>query len=141
MKFIQKLLSYTVLSTIVALIIFYLSCLIPQDDIPVVDFEFPIPIPIDKIVHFCMYFGLSSVIAWNYIWVKKGEIIYLKLIIFVILLPILYGGIIELLQGEYFNRTADWEDFLANTIGVLVSVPISLKFKNYIKRKYNDDNL
>lgn len=129
-------LHYTTLPLIVAFIIFYLSCLIEPSEIPKIEIDFFIPI--DKVVHFCMYFGLAFVIALNYIIVNKGKIIILRLICFATLAPIIYGGMIEILQERYFNRSGDWSDFLANTIGTICVLPIALYIKQYVLRKYRN---
>lgn len=125
---------YITLPFIVALIIFYLSCLIKPSYLPTIEVEFFIPI--DKIVHFCMYFGLAFVIALNYIFVNKGKIVILRLIIFAIMLPIIYGGIIELLQERYFDRDGDWFDFLANAIGVVCVLPIAFYTRHILLTKH-----
>jgi len=128
---IKKVFKYTWPPAIVAIIIFYLCCLIPSNDIPKVEFDFFIPT--DKIVHFLMYFGLSIVASFNYIYDKKGKIIILKLIAFAILVPILYGGLIEILQAEYFTeRSGDWYDFLADILGSLATLPFSLWFRHFL---------
>jgi VanZ family protein len=127
----KKAFKYTWPPAIVAIIIFYLCCLIPQNDIPDVDFGFFIPT--DKIVHFLMYFGLSIVASFNYIYDKNGKIIILKLVVFAILVPILYGGLIEILQADYFSeRNGDWYDFLADVSGSLVTLPFSLRFRHFL---------
>lgn len=127
----KKIFRYTWPPAIVAIIIFYLCCLIPTQDIPEVGFSFPLPM--DKVVHFLMYFGLAGVASFNYIYDKKGKIIILKLIVFAILVPILYGGAIELIQEKYFpERSADWYDFWADMLGALASLPLSLWFRKYL---------
>lgn len=126
-------LNYIWPSVIIATIIFYLSCLIAPNDIPEVDFQFPIEK--DKIVHFLMYFGLAGIGSFNYIYLNKGKIIILKMLIFAVLIAILYGGLMEILQANYFNREGDWFDFLANSLGALSTIPLSLWFRKYLLRK------
>ena len=42
--------------------------------------------------------------------------------------PILYGGLMELLQEYYFPpRTGDWEDWIADIVGVLIAFFICRK--------------
>lgn len=137
---LKKIFKYTWPPAIVAIIIFYLCCLIPTDDIPS-GFEFFIPF--DKIVHFLMYFGLAGVASFNYIIDKRGNIIILKLIAFAILVPIVYGGLIEILQAEYFTgRSGDWYDFLADALGALASIPFSLSFRRFmLNRNLSDQNI
>ena len=118
---------------IVASVIFYLSCLIEPSDVPEVELDFFIPV--DKLVHFCMYFGLSLVAMCNYIYVKKGKVSIPILLIFCILLPMAYGGLIEILQDRYFDREGDWWDFLANMTGVLIAIPFAIWFKDFYERK------
>jgi len=64
---------------------------------------------------------------------RKKNIGYYTL---VILFPILYGGLLEILQHYFFPpRTGDWFDFLANAIGVLIGYFIAqqvLKMKSKI---------
>lgn len=128
---LKRILKYSWPPAIVAIIIFYLCCLIPQQDIPDVGFEFFIPT--DKIVHFLMFFGLAAVASFNYIYDKKGKIIILKLVVFAILIPILYGGLIEIIQEKYYpERSGDWYDFLADALGALASIPLSLWFRRFL---------
>jgi VanZ family protein len=83
-----------------------------------------------------MYLGLAGVASFNYIYDKKGHIIILKLIAFAILIPILYGGLIEIIQAEYFEeRSGDWYDFLADVLGALASLPFSLWFRRLLLNK------
>lgn len=126
-------LAYIAPSFFVAVIIFYLSCLIAPSNVPKVDFK--LPIETDKIVHFIMYFGLAGIGSFNYIVQNKGRIIILKMLIFAVLLSILYGGLIEILQAKYFDRTGDWFDFLANSLGALSTIPLSLWLRKYLLRR------
>ena len=73
---------------------------------------------LDKIVHFTMYMGLVSVFCFDVYrssWLSRydGSILLSGWI-----LAVLWGGLMELFQ-KYFTeyRTADWFDFLANTVG------------------------
>lgn len=80
-----------------------------------------------------MYFGLSGATAVNYILVKKGRVEMCKLMLGAFLLPVLYGGLIELVQHYYFPpRIGDWYDFLADLLGSLAALPIALIFKNHL---------
>jgi VanZ family protein len=128
---LKKIFGYTWPPAIIAVIIFYLCCLIPVRDIPDVGFEFFIPT--DKVVHFLMYFGLAGVASFNYIYDRRGKIIILKLIAFAILVPIIYGGLIEIIQDKYFpERSGDWFDFWADALGSLTSLPFSLWFRRFL---------
>lgn len=122
--------------SIVAIIIFYLCCLISVDEMP--DTGFELFMHADKLVHFLMFFGLSMVASFNYIILNRGKIIILKMIVFAVLLPILYGGLIEIVQHEYFpNRMGDWYDFLADALGAIFTIPFSLYLRRRLLIKYH----
>ncbi len=81
----------------------------------------------DKIVHFCMYGGLSGVLWLEFLWNnRKHNAIWWHAWVGAVLCPIVMGGIIELLQ-EYCTtyRGGDWLDFLANTSGVTVATVVA----------------
>lgn len=125
---------YASVPIVISLVILYLCCLIPPKDIPEVGFDFLIPT--DKIVHFLMYLGLSGATALNYIHAKKGHINLCKLLLFAFICPILYGGLIEILQQNFFPpRSGDWSDFLADVLGSLFALPIVLKYRNFLIEK------
>lgn len=128
---LKRIFQYSWPPAIIAIIIFYLCCLIPANDIPEVQFTFFVPN--DKIVHFLMYFGLAGVASFNYIYARSGRIIILKLIVFAIFIPIIYGGLIEIIQNNYFpDRSGDWYDFLADALGALASLPFSFWFRQFL---------
>lgn len=78
---------------------------------------------IDKIVHFCMYGGLSGILWIEFLLNHRKDNLNLKhAVIGAIVCPILFGGLIELGQAYLTQyRGGDWLDFLANTTGVLVA--------------------
>ena len=73
---------------------------------------------IDKLAHICMYGGLCSILWIEYLRCHK-TINRMRTLVGAILLPIILSGVIELLQ-EYTttNRSGDWADMIANSIGV-----------------------
>lgn len=126
-----NLLKYSSVPVFISFIILYLCCLIPVNRVPDIDLGWGIPI--DKIGHFLMYFGLSGATALNYIHIKRGRIDMKKLIVGAFLLPIIYGGIIELMQNYiFYPRSGDWFDFLADILGSLAALPFALSFKSYL---------
>lgn len=132
------LVRYLSVPILIALIILYLCCLIPTRDIPEVEFE--LPIPTDKIVHFLMYLGLSGATAINYIHGKRGLVNMSFLLIGAFVLPILYGGLIEILQDLYFPpRSGDWFDFLADALGSLAALPIAFIYRSYLLKKHKSN--
>lgn len=76
---------------------------------------------IDKLAHICMYGGLCSVLWIEYLR-THAAINNLRTLIGAVVLPILLSGVIELLQ-EYAttNRSGDWADMIANSIGALLA--------------------
>ena len=82
----------------------------------------------DKIGHTIAYFTLS--LSWFYVFKKQPR----KRILAFFLL-IIYGIVLEVLQGTLTTyRTADFYDFIANTIGILLAV-----FVFYLWYKYTRD--
>ena len=87
-----------------------------MDDIPL----FP---GVDKVVHFCMYGGMSGMLWLEFLRNhRKYETVLWHAWIGAVLCPIVMSGIIEILQ-EYCTtyRGGDWFDFLANTCGVIAA--------------------
>lgn len=75
----------------------------------------------DKVVHICMYGGLSSLLWIEYL-IHHSTIQKNRLFIGCILLPILMSGCIEILQSYCTeNRSGDWMDFAANCTGVFLA--------------------
>lgn len=133
-----KLLRYIWPPAIIAIIIFYLCCLMPTSDIP--KYDYILGLPADKVYHFVMFFALASVASFNYILINDGHIIILKLVLFAILLSILYGGLIEIIQLYIIeNRAGDWYDFLADSLGAIASLPLSLALRKILLDKQNEN--
>jgi len=84
----------------------------------------------DKLVHIIMYFTLSSVIYFD-IFRAQIQINRFFLLLIILAFPIVYGGIIEILQGAFFApRTASWLDFFADAVGSILAfflTPILLR--------------
>lgn len=91
---------------------------------------------IDKYTHLIMYGGTCSVIWWEYLRshrIPDGE----KLLFYAVLCPIVMSGVLELLQ-EYCtaDRSGDWLDLLANSIGVGIGAAIGmLMYGLWFKRR------
>lgn len=87
----------------------------------------------DKVWHCIAYFGLASLWGLAFFAVKKYTLT--KTIITICIAAIVFGIIVEFLQGSLTSyRTFDFFDALANTLGVIVAVPILL----FINHKYRD---
>lgn len=57
------------------------------------------------------------------------------LYIWAIVLPVAYGGLIELIQPYFPPRQGEWTDWLANCIGTAVGIALFACFRVYIKRR------
>lgn len=103
-------------SIIVILIVIYLSFFKP----PSVEIGMKIPY-LDKIVHICMYLGISVVLWWEFLRSHKNNESLYRAWIGACLVPILFSGVVELLQ-EYCTsyRGGDWMDFAANSVGAIL---------------------
>lgn len=77
---------------------------------------------LDKVVHMCMYLGLSGVIWFEYLRKHTKDFNLKTIIIYGGGFPILFGGLMELAQ-KYLttNREGDWLDFTANSAGVILA--------------------
>jgi len=103
-------------SAVVALLILYASLLRePHIHLPQVAFA-------DKWSHLLAYAVLGSVLTLNMI---RDKVRKQWLWLIGLLGPIVYGGVIEILQGTFFQpRTSDWLDWLADIIGTIVGTGI-----------------
>ena len=103
-------------SLIIIAVIVYLSFFKPPktdlDNIP----------NLDKVVHICMYAGLSGVIWLEYLLSHKRSFHLKYILVGGLLFPILLSGCVELLQ-EYCTtyRGGDWMDFAANSFGATLA--------------------
>ncbi|MEI6048299.1 MAG: VanZ family protein [Bacteroidota bacterium] len=126
------MLKKNIFSIIVALIIMYLS-LAGSDTFDDVSVDIPY---LDKIVHFCMYFGLMSVIIFeNRKTLKNNRQLFL-----VALIPVFYGILMEILQSALtITRFANVFDAVSNTAGILVSLLLWIWIKS-LKKATSDNN-
>ena len=103
-------------SIFVGLIILYVSLIRePHVHLPHVAFA-------DKWSHMLAYAVFGAALAWNLIKDKRDK---LWVWILGIAIPVLYGGLIEILQGAFFYpRTAEWLDWLADIIGTIIGTAL-----------------
>lgn len=80
---------------------------------------------IDKVLHFTMYFGFCSVLWFEYFRNhKQGNT--KRLILWAIIAPILFSGLIEIGQQTLTpTRAAEWWDFLFNSLGCIFAALFS----------------
>ncbi len=111
--------------TVIAMILFFLwtagilyGSLAPGEDLPPMGWLARIP-HYDKLIHFGFYLGQVVLLS---LWIRPA----CQNRIWVAIPCIIFSGIIELLQSEYFSRSGDWIDFAANSFGALLGVPLAV---------------
>lgn len=76
----------------------------------------------DKWAHMLMYMVLGGALLWDMWRDRLGH----KWFALAVALPIVYGGLIEILQENFFYpRTGDWWDWLADIAGTLVGCAVA----------------
>lgn len=111
---------YSLPALIWALFIGFL-CAIPGQDLPQSDwFEL---LKFDKFVHASLFGVLVFLMARGFKKQTSSIFFFKRAGIIALLIAIPYGGILELMQGAFFeNRTADIYDFIANSIGSFIGL-------------------
>ena len=76
----------------------------------------------DKWVHLLMYALFAYMLIWDAICDGlRGW----RLVLLTLVFPIMYGGLIEIIQEQWFYpRTGDWYDWLADSVGVVLGLAI-----------------
>ena len=86
----------------------------------------------DKFIHTLMYGVLSTCLLIPYSKQFLDKENRFKIGSYIILFGIIYGGLMEILQLNIFiNRSGNWYDFFANSLGAFLGVlfyPIMLKY-------------
>lgn len=93
---------------------------------------------LDKVVHLCMYFGMSGILWLEFLRAHRKQVAPLwHAWVGAFLCPVLFSGVVELLQ-EYCTtyRGGDWMDFAANTTGALLA---SLVARFWLMRRMRSD--
>lgn len=86
---------------------------------------------IDKIVHFGMYFGLTSVLILENRKALRGT----NSLFLIALIALFYGVLIEFMQWAFtLTRSGNIYDAFADLAGILVSILLWLWLKPFINR-------
>ncbi len=109
-------------------------CIVVVSVIPVPEIKDLGDVPlIDKWVHFVMYGGLSCAV-WFDICRHRLKVGFWAVVCMTFLYPIFIGGAMELVQAHLTTcRSGDWLDFVANTVGVVIAVPIGLGMRGAMR--------
>ena len=130
MPHIKPLLANKPLLLIAILYSCFISVLffIPSQDLPNIHFS-----ALDKIVHLLIYFLLINL--WLFFLYKKNNFqLNNKKILILLLSVLLYGIIVEILQGLLtISRSADIFDVAANLLGSLIGIYFFKSIKNKLK--------
>jgi len=115
MKFLFFLRSYWKSLTVIAGIL-YLSFAPPSTFTGVPSFPNE-----DKLVHIFLYGCLANILIFDFRNYKKLLDNRFAFILYCIALPILLGGMVEILQPMYFApRTAEWFDWFSDITGTML---------------------
>jgi VanZ family protein len=77
----------------------------------------------DKLVHICMYLGMSGMLWLEFLRAHRRDLSPLwHAWVGAFCCPILFSGMVEILQATLTKyRSGDWLDFAANTTGVCIA--------------------
>jgi VanZ family protein len=126
----KKYFRYIFLPLLVVLVIFVGTCLLSSNDVP----NMPANIAWDKLAHFGMFFVLSGVSLFFYYKLHNGKPKMSRCIFWGFIVPVIYGGVIELLQKYLFtSRSAEWGDFVANMLGALFGCVVVVVYFRILK--------
>ena len=89
----------------------------------------------DKVVHICMYFGMSGMLWFEFIRAHRRQAAPLwHAWIGAVACPILFSGAVELLQSYCTTyRGGDWFDFAANSFGVGLATAMAWMVKRRLE--------
>lgn len=130
MRYLCHLLRKYPLTVVLYIIVMYLSFFTPPK-VDLGDVRF-----IDKWTHIVMYAGTCGVTWIEYLRNHNYSLQKVKLFLLAWLLPVVFSGIIELMQ-EYCTggrRSGDWIDLAANAVGVSLAAVFGLLLARYRAR-------
>jgi VanZ family protein len=130
----STLLRYMFLPLLVGFIIFIATCLIGAERVP----DLSSSLPWDKIAHFGMFFLLSAVSLLDYYKLHDENPPAFRWIFWGLVIPVIYGGVIEILQKYFFtSRSAEMGDWIADILGSVTAtlLAIILLQKRNVRRK------
>lgn len=83
----------------------------------------------DKLIHALMYAGLGFIAYYEY---KKENFFRAKYkywLLYIFLFFVFFGGIIEILQENFFKpRTAEFADWIADIVGLIAGLVVGILF-------------
>ena len=134
----RTLMRYMFLPLVVGTLIFIGTCLIGPGSMP----DMPDRISWDKLAHYGLFFLLSSVSLYDYHQLYSGAPPFAKWLFWGFILPVVYGGVIELLQMYVFTtRSAEWGDWFADVAGSLTALLLAIICLRKRKKSINNISL
>jgi len=104
-------------------------CSMPGQYVP--SFSFLEMLSFDKWVHASVFFVLCCLLFFY--WLQKTD--EKKPIYLFLFLSIAYGCSLEIMQGTLFsNRSADWNDIIANTFGCIIALLFYKKLFGWLRK-------
>lgn len=77
----------------------------------------------DKWAHLLMYAALGAALLWDLV---RDRVSGWRMWLIALVVPVAFGGIIEVLQENFFYpRTGDWWDWLADIVGTVIGCIIA----------------
>ena len=92
--------------------VIFIGCTLPSNLMPTIKV-----LNVDKMAHFGFFFVQS--VLWGLLLCFKTKQTHFQIIVLVTLSAFLYGGMIEILQSEIFNRSSELYDLIADVVGGL----------------------
>lgn len=117
------------LPAIVWFILIFIACAMPGKDIPHISFLEMLAF--DKWVHAGIFFVLVVLLmrGMKFAYIR---VTHITAVLFALAIAIPYGGLLEIMQGTFFqDRAADLYDFIANSFGAVCGV---ILYRNLAKR-------
>lgn len=117
--------------SVLSIVVIWVLCLIPIPETPLSDISM-----IDKWTHFVLYGGLCAIV-WAEYGRQHTRPLNKQAWIFTLLLPVIMGGLIEIVQATCTGgtRSGDIMDWVADNIGVvlgqLIGIPLALTLSKW----------
>ena len=126
----KKICILLILSISWAILIFVL-CALPPGNLHSVRIPY-----FDKVAHFGVFFVQSLLVSLLFNFQTRKS--YIQIILLSTILAFAYGGLIEILQSKFFNRSGEVLDLIADILGAFTGAmiyPTILRlFRRIIKR-------
>ena len=109
---------YSLICSVIWTVIIFILCSTPGKYVPTA--HWLDLLSFDKLVHVSMFFILTSL--WLCYFISKYTITP-STVSAVFIGCVAYGGLLEIMQATLFSqRSGDWFDFIANTVGCLIAL-------------------